>query len=738
MLENLLLALIYFISAKVGQLVAIPPGNVTPVWIPSALILVAVLLRGHQLWPGIFIGAFLGNVSSYIDFSSDLHVLPALVSGAFNGTGDVLCALLGAYLVRARCNIDEIFYDWKNILCFIVCGGVFASAISALFGVTGLLISGYVSWSNATYIFITWLVGDAIGIVLFGPLLLKYRQWWHWQWLTPQKSLELVIYTGGLLLFLSLIFGFIPYSYAPLFPALLVLLFMMWSVFRFPINVSLWSILFISLLSTIATAHQQGPFSSGSLNVDLIRLQIFLFIVSFTAYVLISYLVEQQSILSRLNKTKQSLDFLAHYDPLTGLGNRSQLLKALDITINLNRRHTHDKSALLFIDLDNFKVINDSLGHSVGDNVLREVAKRFKSVLRETDVLCRYGGDEFLILLNHIKAQQDTIHIVKKLLESLKESILHHDGSALFIGASIGIAVTPDDCTSSESLIMYADRAMYRAKKLGKNNYFFHTKGLNVEASRMFKVESCLREALQKKELSVVFQPKYEAKSYHIIGAEALLRWFNKELGQVSPAEFIPIAESSGLIEPLGDFVLEQAVRAVKSWQEISDKRPSVSVNISFKQFIRRGVVAAIEKIMQQEAVDYSLLEVEITEGVLFQDERALDSLQKLSNLGIAVSIDDFGTGYSSLSYLKKFPIDIIKIDKSFIQDLENNKSDAILVRTIIYMAKGLGMKALAEGVSNQGQLEYIESQGCDYIQGFYFSKAVTNEEFIALLRKSQ
>lgn len=735
-LEILLLAALYILSAKAGQLVAIPPGNVTPIWPPSGIVLAAFLVRGMWLWPGVFIGAFLGNVSSYTLVDLQNSIFPALCSGLFNAIGDTLCALFAAYFIKEWHQIKNILANWNSVGIFVVYGAFLGSAISALFGVSGLYINGLIPLEKYGYTFFTWLIGDAIGMVLLTPILVSLDKWKNWRWLNLTKAFELAIYFFSLILFLSIVFEVVP-SYSNLaIPSLFALPIVIWSVFRFPAHMTYLAILVIASFSILATAYHQGPFFVKDLNVSLIRLQLFLFTISLTSYILMSYLNAQQKVIKHLNQAKENLDYMAYHDALTGLGNRSALLKTLKMMIGSNARSGIDKSALLFIDLNNFKVINDSLGHALGDKVLIEVAKRFTSVVRESDFVCRYGGDEFLVLLNNIKNQKDVIKTVGKLITSLESAICNHNGQAVYIGSSIGIALTPDDSEQAEDLIMFADSAMYKAKQQGNNSYFFHTKSLNVEASRIFKIESNLRKAIVNNEISVVFQPKYLAKSYKLMGAEALIRWHSKALGEVSPVEFIPIAEFNGLIVPLGAYVLKEAVRAAKGWQSYSDTPLTVAVNVSFKQFRQNDLVNLIKSVIKQEDIAYHLLDIEITEGILFQDDTAKKSLDALSELGVSISMDDFGTGYSSLSYLKKFPIDTIKIDKSFIMDLENNPNDEILIRSIIYMAKGLGMEVVAEGVTTKKQLQFFEEQGGDIIQGYYFSEPVNNDDFIELIKK--
>jgi len=439
--------------------------------------------------------------------------------------------------------------------------------------------------------------------------------------------------------------------------------------------------------------------------------------------------------ITKLKTIEDKLIHQAHHDSLTGLPNRTLFKNHLDAAIRHCKRK-HKKLAIFFIDLDNFKSINDSLGHSVGDSVLINVSKRIKSVLRDDDIVGRYSGDEFLILIEDFECNDDLSYLSEKLIDSLVSPIYHYGNIPIFTSVSIGICIFPDDTDSFEQLIQYADAAMYKAKKAGKNNFIFHSPDDNKKAKRNLLLESKLRMAIENNEISVVYQPKINADTYDITGAEALVRWNNKELGEIYPDEFIPIAESIGEIHKLGEFVLRQALIEVKKWRDLTNQHLSVAVNFSSKQFIRTNLDMLIEDALNTNDLPSNSLEIELTESLLLEKSTTTKKLlESIANLGVNIAIDDFGTGYSALSYLKSYPINVVKIDKSFIDGVVVNNEDAVLVRTIILMAHGLGMSVVAEGVENKEQLAFIQNLQGDSIQGYYFSKPLQKNDFIELLK---
>ena len=428
----------------------------------------------------------------------------------------------------------------------------------------------------------------------------------------------------------------------------------------------------------------------------------------------------------------ERIQYLAHFDPLTGLPNRAQLQEHTLHALALARRN-RAPMALMMLDLDHFKDINDSLGHSVGDGLLCELAKRLRRGLREDDIVARLGGDEFIFVLQKAEAK-DAAEVARKLMELIDQPfrVGTHD---LKVTASIGIALYPADGADMETLLQRADAAMYQVKHAGRHDFRFFTAAMQQRAARHLQLVNALRFALERDQMQVVYQPQVSLPDQRIIGAEALLRWSTPELGVVSPAEFIPAAEESGLILSIGAWVLRQAVRQARAWLDDGLPPLVMAVNLSATQFRNNDLPELITQILQEEGLPPEYLELELTEGVALNDPQgAIAMMNNLHERGVRMSIDDFGTGYSSLSHLKKFKVYKLKIDKSFVRDISTDAEDKAIVSAIINMARSLGLKTIAEGVETAEQLEFLQQQHCNEMQGYYFSKPVPQEEFRQLM----
>ncbi|WDE09813.1 EAL domain-containing protein [Thalassomonas haliotis] len=429
---------------------------------------------------------------------------------------------------------------------------------------------------------------------------------------------------------------------------------------------------------------------------------------------------------------EEKIQHQAHYDTLTRLPNRFLALERLTHTLNEAQRSGH-QVAVLFIDLDDFKKINDSLGHEVGDKVLVEAAGRLQGVIRQVDIVGRLGGDEFIILLGGLSGGVDAKPIVEKVLQQFHRAF-YIDGRELILTATAGIAVYPEDGRDSSILLRNADMAMYQAKGLGRNTYSYFNEEMNRDVSRRLELEQEIRGALQRKEFEVVYQVQVNVSSGQITGAEALLRWFNPKLGQVSPVEFIPIAEQTGLIVGIGEFVLTQALSVLANWQQQHECALKMSVNLSPRQFRDTQLVDNIHQALIQAGVAANCLELEITEGVLMSGHSYIKkALSALSGLGIHLSMDDFGTGYSSLNYLRHYPFDVLKIDRSFVQGITTESTDRELVNAAIAMAHSLNLTVVAEGVETPAQLQLLKSLNCDFAQGYLLGKPCRSTRLLAL-----
>ncbi|MDT8281555.1 MAG: EAL domain-containing protein [Gammaproteobacteria bacterium] len=427
----------------------------------------------------------------------------------------------------------------------------------------------------------------------------------------------------------------------------------------------------------------------------------------------------------------------AYFDNLTDLPNRFLALDRLTQLLNEAQRK-NEKVAVLFLDLDDFKKVNDTLGHETGDKLLIEAADRLRSISRSSDTVGRLGGDEFIMLLSGLKQATDASPVAKALLNQFKAPF-NIDHRELILTISVGISIFPDDSHEASALLRNADSAMYHAKELGRNTYSYFTAAMNLAVSRRLAIEEQLHSALGRNQFTVLYQPQVDISSGKIIGTEALLRWNNPTLGSISPLEFIPIAEQTGLIVPLGQFVLTQALTTLAIWQRDFDDVLRIAVNLSPRQFRDPGLVGFIKKTLQQANVSGESLELEITEGVLMSGHTHVnEALTALNNLGIWIAMDDFGTGYSSLSYLRKYPFDVLKIDSSFIHDITEDINDRELISAAIAMAHGLKLKVVAEGIETKEQLAYLKQLDCDYGQGYFFSKPETAEKITALLKSQK
>lgn len=432
-------------------------------------------------------------------------------------------------------------------------------------------------------------------------------------------------------------------------------------------------------------------------------------------------------------KWEEQLVYQANYDQLTGLLNR-HFIQSYMHSVFTRARRNQKKAALLFMDLDNFKHINDTLGHNAGDEMLKQTAERITSQLRESDTAARTGGDEFTVLLENLEENVHAEKVAGKLVRMFNQPF-KIDGKQIHSTISIGISIYPDDGDSHDQLMQCADIAMYQVKENGRNNYCFFSADMRSSSEEQMRISHHLRYALAREELSLLFQPKINIRTGRIFGAEALLRWKNLELGEISPTVFIPLAERFGLINDFGSWVLNQACHEAVTWQDLANQEIQISVNVSSQQFRTGTLLKSVEGALASSGLACDLLELEITESLLVQDiDKTHSILKSLDEKGIRMALDDFGTGYSSLSYLRRFPLHVLKIDRSFIRDLEIDANNRALVDAIIAMARSLDLEIVAEGVENEEQLKHLRAQDVRIAQGFYFSPPVHAEEFRAML----
>lgn len=440
--------------------------------------------------------------------------------------------------------------------------------------------------------------------------------------------------------------------------------------------------------------------------------------------------------LSRVKQSEEQLRHLAHHDPLTDLPNRLLLRSRLDHALERARRKG-GRCAVLFLDLDHFKVVNDSLGHSAGDELLQITSRRLRERLRDVDTLARLGGDEFVVVVDDLPHAENAATIAQDLIERITTPYLLSSGHRVCVGGSIGISLFPEDGSDADVLIQHADSALYQAKEGGRNTYRFYTKALTDTANERLSMEAGLRRALERHEFVLHYQPLI-AQDGHVEGVEALVRWADPEAGLVPPSRFIPLAEDTGLIVPLGEWVLREACSRIKSWLDAGLTLTTLAVNLSPRQFRQTGLHERISMILAETGLPPHYLELEITESAIMEPGRDAErQLAALKDLGVRLAIDDFGTGYSSLAHLRRFPLDKLKIDQSFVRDIPCDSAAVEITSTIIAMARNLQLRVLAEGVETQEQLDFLTRQHCDSFQGYLFSRPLPADELQEWLRST-
>jgi diguanylate cyclase (GGDEF)-like protein/PAS domain S-box-containing protein len=433
---------------------------------------------------------------------------------------------------------------------------------------------------------------------------------------------------------------------------------------------------------------------------------------------------------------EEQIKHLAFHDALTDLPNRLLFNDRLGLAVA--QAHRGDgRLAVMFLDVDRFKIINDSLGHRVGDQLLRQIASRVRDCLREGDTLARLGGDEFIFLLPGVGEVADAVKIARKILQTFRRPF-DIDGQELFITASIGVSLYPVDGAEAETLVRNADIAMYRAKERGRDNYQLYTSELNVRAQERMARESSLRSAVKREEFRILYQPQVDLESWEIMGAEALLRWSPPDGVEVPPSDFIPLAEETGLILPIGTWVLRGACAQARLWEKKGSPPVRVSVNLSARQFQQEDLVFQVSEALKESGLDPDRLDLEITETIAMENaDQAIATMRRLKSLGVNMTLDDFGTGYSSMSYLKRFPLDTLKIDRSFVRDIRDPK-DAAVVRSVISLAHGMNLKVVAEGVETREQIVFLKAHQCDAVQGYLYSRPLAVEDFTRFLQETK
>ena len=450
----------------------------------------------------------------------------------------------------------------------------------------------------------------------------------------------------------------------------------------------------------------------------------------------ITHYVGMFSDLTSRKEAEEKLQFLSNYDRLTGLANRAQFREKLHKSLALARLN-RERVALVCLDLDRFRPINDSLGHEIGDKLLFQAAERLRALDIDESMLARVGGDEFTLIIDNFRNAADVEALAEDIIQALKKPF-NINGHELLLGVSIGVSVFPDNAKEAQALINQGDLAVHQAKRMGGNNVQFFRNDMRAASVEQLALETSLRKAIFKNEFVVHYQAKVDLSGNRISGCEALVRWQHPTMGLLPPKDFIPLAEESGLISAISEWVLERSCRQAAQWAKQGNP-VCVSVNLSAQQFRKGDIVTIVDRVLELTELAPELLELELTESLIMEDlDKNIEVLRQLRERGVSLSLDDFGTGYSSLSYLKRFPVDTLKIDRSFVEDLHNSSDDAAITQAIIDMAHSLKMKVVAEGVEEDGQLTLLRRMGCDAIQGYLISRPVPEPDFLKLLKSSR
>ena len=838
------LALAYLLSGRLGLAIPYVGSNITLIWLPTGLAVAALMRWGIGCWPGVMLGAVLTNLS--IGSGLALSICIAV--------GNTLAPLLAVKILQVtRFHTD---FDRQRDFFLFVLAALLGMLLSATGGVLSLQHFGVLPSELLGKAWLTWWLGDAVGVLLIAPFLLSLTHERTREMLKRRR--ELLGWSALLLLICGAVFFFNDGTDGRSFPlAFLPVPLLVWTTLRFGITGASLSVLVLSVIAALATATGHGPFKQPDPQQGLILLWSYVVTLSLVGMIINALQSERQAMLRQLSekeallraivetepecvklispegrmlqmnqagldmleadsidqlsghtlsemvlpeyreafnkltqevfsggsgilelemhalkgtrrwvethavpmrdadgritallsitrditKRKQAeaqVHMLAFFDPLTGLPNRRLLLDRIDHALASCRR-THAYAALIFIDLDHFKNLNDTQGHGVGDRLLMEVARRLELCVRECDTVARLGGDEFVLLLEglaqeKVQAAIEAEHIAEKITDTLSRPYLLNELES-YSTPSMGICLFSGQDDDVGELLKRADMAMYQAKNAGRNTIRFFDPAMQAHLAVRTALESDLRRAIGREQLVLHYQAQVDG-GLSIVGAEALLRWRHPQRGWIAPSEFIPLAEESSLILPVGHWVLENACRQLHQWGGDSRTRElSLAVNVSARQFRQSDFVAQVNDAIQRSGCNPGALKLELTESMVLDNvEQAIDKMHALQRLGVSMSMDDFGTGYSSLSYLKRLPIDQLKIDQSFVHDISTDPDDEAIVKAIIGLAEVLGVSVIAEGVETEAQLAFLQRHGCPAFQGYLFGRPAPLAEFEAQL----
>jgi diguanylate cyclase (GGDEF)-like protein len=712
-----LTALAYALAGWVSiKLAAYLAGVVAVVWLAAGVAAVASLRFGGAGVTGVLLGSFAVN-SLFLPPGDAVRLALGAAAGA------AIMGYLPRYLHPFSPTLDYV----SSVAKFALIAAPLGCAVSALAGVFSLHIHGSLPAGMVMQGFWVWWLGDLLGVCLIAPILLTASRW---DLLPTNRGarLEALVLVLGMLLLTRLMMQYVNL----LRPAEVVLFVLLpgvlWAALRFSVIGASLAIFLSALIVLGVGVVSFGGLSGATTPRDVFALQISMMTMSLGGLFVSAALAERRY-------SEMRLDMLANHDPLTGLPNRSYFQDFLGHELARAQRDRLQLS-LLFIDLDRFKHINDSQGHVVGDQVLRVVADRLGKQLRADDFVARLGGDEFAVVLTHAPSSRAAARVARKLIKALAESF-KIEQRRYAISASIGISVYPDDGLDAHTLLRQADLAMYQAKQRHSGFEYF-SDDLNNVAQQQLNLETGLRHALERKELALVYQPKVDLVSGKVVGLEALARWLTRSGGMISPAQFIPGAEETGLIMPLGRWVVRAACEQWIAWREAGLAPPPVAINLSPRQFSDARLIDDIDAILTDTGMETAYLQLEVTESAAMENpERTFGMLDALRQRGLHVYIDDFGTGHSNLGQLKRMPIDALKIDKSFIDDVLSDSDDAEIANAIIRLSHALNLRVVAEGVETLEQVVFLKEQGCDEIQGYVVAKPLPPDKVSELFAQS-
>lgn len=697
------------ITAYVANVVAV-------VWLAAGIGAMASLRFGMAGVVGVLLGSFALN-SQILPPEAAFRLALGAAAGA------AVIGYLPRYLPPFSSTLDYV----SSVAKFSLVAAPLGCAVSALAGVFSLGLFDHLHSDLVWRTLGVWWLGELLGVYLIAPLLLTASRW---DLLPTNKGARL----EGLVLVLGmLLLTRVMMEYAePLRPAEIVLFVLLpgvlWAALRFSVTGASVAIFLAALIVLGVSLVSFGGLTSATMPRDVFALQISMMTMALGGLFVSAALTERRY-------SEMRLDMLANHDPLTGLPNRSYFQDFLGHALARAQREKLQIS-LLFIDLDRFKHINDSQGHEVGDQVLRVVANRLDEQLRADDFVARLGGDEFAVILMHPPASRAASRVARKLLKALAESF-KLDRRRYAIGASIGISVYPDDGLDANTLLRQADLAMYQAKQR-RSGFEYFSDELNTVAQQQLNLETGLRQALERDELALAYQPKVDLASGRVVGLEALARWLTRSGGIIWPDQFIPVAEETGLIMPLGRWVVRAACEQWIVWRDAGLNPPPVAINLSPRQFSDARLIDDIDAILKETGMESSHLQLEVTESAAMENPaRTFDMLDALRQRGLHVYIDDFGTGHSNLGQLKRMPIDALKIDKSFVTDVLTDSDDAEIATAIIRLAHALHLRVVAEGVETLEQVAFLKSGGCDEIQGYVIAKPLPPDQVSELFART-